>query len=216
MTNALDVLRGRHAVRKFKMDPVSEPQLRQLIDAATLAPSAMNEQPWLFAVVSDTELLNDISRRAKAWLLEGGSAIAQNEHLRRELADPDFQIFHHAPVLIVVATRSTSRWAGLDCALAAQNLMLAASGAGLGSCWIGMAEDWLNTPAGRAAIGLPQDAVVIAPVALGVPAEHPIPVPRRAPLIVWTGDGGNRLLEDGDGGAQPVVGHGLYGGLIPA
>ena len=196
MTDTFDLLRGRRAVRKFKPNQVPELQLRQLIEAAALAPSAMNEQPWEFAVVTDADLLNDISNRAKKWVLEGGSTIAQNEHLRQEFADPNFQIFHHAPALVVIATRSHSRWAALDCTLAAENLMLAASGLGLGSCWIGMAEDWLNTPAGRSAIGLSEDSIIVAPIVLGSPAEIPALVPRRAPRIVWMGDGGSRMQED--------------------
>jgi nitroreductase len=209
MADIPELLGRRRAIRKFKMDVIPEPVLRKLIAAATLAPSAMNEQPWQFAVVSDGALLNDISRRAKSWLLENDGPLAQNERLRGELSDPGFQIFHHAPALIVIATRSRSRWAALDCALAAQNLMLAASAMDLGTCWIGMAEGWLNSSDGRKAIGLPPDALVVAPIVVGKPAEAPAAHVSHTPMIAWTRDGGEQQEENGNRHTEPV--HSLYG-----
>ena len=52
------------------------------------------------------------------------------------LSDPDFDIFYHAPLLIVISSTADNPWAIEDCSLAAENLMLAARGAGLGTCWI--------------------------------------------------------------------------------
>ena len=56
------------------------------------------------------------------------------------LNDPKFHIFYHAPVLVVIAAAEPTDWAVEDCALAAENLMLAAYAKGLGTCWIG----WLG------------------------------------------------------------------------
>lgn len=74
-----------------------------------------------------------------------------------------------------------------DCALAAQNLMLAAYAAGLGSCWIGFAQSFLNTPEGKALLGLPSAWVPVAPIIIGYPKTTPDPVPRNEPLIRWIG-----------------------------
>jgi nitroreductase len=76
------------------------------------------------------------------------------DRYRDLLSDPDFQIFYHAPVLIVISAKELNSWAVEDCSLAGQNLMLAAYAAGLGTCWIGFANPWLNTPEGKAVLGL--------------------------------------------------------------
>jgi nitroreductase len=103
------------------------------------------------------------------------------------LKDPHFQIFYHAPVLIVISATAAVPWCVEDCSLAAQNLMLAAYGEGLGSCWIGFAQSYLGTPAGKALLRLPPASVPVAPIIIGV-ARGPVPaVPRNQADIHWIG-----------------------------
>ena len=71
------------------------------------------------------------------------------EHFQSLLDDPSFQIFYHAPVLILISATAEGAWIVEDYALAAENLMLSAYAAGLGSCWIGFAQSFLSTPEGR-------------------------------------------------------------------
>jgi nitroreductase len=93
-------------------------------------------------------------------------------------------------VLVVIAAAQPTDWAVEDCALAAENLMLAAHGAGLGTCWIGFAQHWLATADGKAALGLPLSHTPIAPVIVGHPLRRPAPVPRKAPSIRWLDSSG--------------------------
>ena len=84
--------------------------------------------------------------------------LPENPHedrFRVTLSDPAFQIFYHAPVMILISGIAEVPWIVEDCALAAQNLMLAAYGLGLGSCWIGFAQRYLNTPAGKRHLDVP-------------------------------------------------------------
>ena len=183
-----DVIAGRRAVREYTGEPVDEARITALIDAAIQAPSAVNEQPWAFRVVRDRELMTRISRESKAHLLRTTVAGAISHHFETMLSDGSFHIFYHAPVLIVIAAVQASHWAVVDCALAAENLMLAACDAGLGSCWIGFAESWLATPEGKSALDMPASYVPIAPIILGHPQNPDLPpVPRRAPEIRWIG-----------------------------
>jgi nitroreductase len=62
-------IHSRRAVREYTEENIGQPVLQRLIDAAIQAPSAVNEQPWLFTVVQDRMLLSLISREAKAHLL---------------------------------------------------------------------------------------------------------------------------------------------------
>lgn len=178
------VLYSRRAVRQYTAEPVDEHTVRRLIDAAVQAPSAVDEQPWLFSVIRDRAALDRISAAAKAHALSG-PADTMPSRLRERLADPAFHIFYHAPALIVISSVHGGRWATEDCALAAENLMLAARDAGLGSCWIGFAQDWLATDEGRAAIGAPEPCLPVAPIIVGHPAFEPGSVARREPDIVW-------------------------------
>ena len=86
-----------------------------------------------------------------------------SHHFNEILNDANFDIFYHAPVLIVISTMADIPWAVEDCALAAENLMLAARGAGLGTCWIGFAQGWLGTPEGKALLKLPAAYKPVAP-----------------------------------------------------
>jgi len=177
----------RRSVREFKIEPVDRDMLRALIDAAVQAPSAVNQQPWAFCVVQDKSLLAHISNEAKAHMLATTPAGLMSHHFRDILSNADFDIFYHAPALVLISSVVQSPWAIENCALAAENLMLAAYGLGLGTCWIGFAQAWLGTPAGKAALGLPESYVPVAPIIIGHPKSAPPAVPRREPQIRWIG-----------------------------
>ena len=97
--DVLDAIYHRRAVRDFSDRPVSVDTIRDLIDAAIQAPSAMNLQPWGFAVVTDRRKLAAISKQAKAYLLDHLSPRSPLLRLRDDLASPAFNIFYNAPVL---------------------------------------------------------------------------------------------------------------------
>ena len=179
-----EAIYSRRAVREFTAEPVDEVVLRQLIDAAIHAPSAVNQQPWLFSVVRDRNLLARISTEAKAHMLKTSMAAASH-HFQSILSNSDFDIFYHAPALIVISAEAEGPWAVENCALAAENLMLSACAAGLGTCWIGFAQSWLGTPDGKTALKLSNTSVPVAPIIVGHPKTAAAPVPRNAPKISW-------------------------------
>jgi nitroreductase len=65
--------------------------------------------------------------------------------------------------------------------------MLTAHAIGLGTCWIGFAQSFLNTPDGKNLLGLPAASVPVAPIIIGHPKSTPPPVPRKEPEIRWVG-----------------------------
>ncbi len=182
-----DAIFGRRSIREYSARSVDEPTIRRLIDAAVHAPNAVNQQPWTFTVVRDQGVLERVSRDAKAHMLANMPAGPQSDHFRSLLGDPNFQIFYHAPVLIVISATAPGPWIVEDCALAAENLMLAAYAAGLGTCWIGFAQSFLNTPEGKEALGLPSAWVPVAPIIVGPPEAVPPAVARKQPVIRWVG-----------------------------
>ena len=182
-----EAITGRRAVREYTSQDVDEQAIRRLIDAAVHAPSAVNQQPWTFTVVRDQSVLDRISHDAKAHTLATMLANPHSDHFRSELNDSNFHIFYRAPVLILISAIAQGPWIVEDCALAAENLMLAAYAAGLGTCWIGFAQGFLNTSEGRNALGLPATSVPVAPIIVGHPKAASPPVPRKAPEIRWVG-----------------------------
>jgi len=183
----MEAIYSRRAVREFTAEPVDEKTLRQLIDAAIQAPSAVNEQPWLFSVVLDKALLARISREAKAHVLKTTAVglLSHSRHFQEILNDPTFDIFYHAPALIVISSATAGPWAVENCTLAAENLMLAASALGLGTCWIGFSQGWLGTEEGKAALSLSAAAFPVAPIIVGHPKMAPPAVARKEPRINW-------------------------------
>lgn len=181
----MEGIRGRRAVRTFKSVAVERAKIEALIDAANRAPSAMNLQPWIFAVVEGADRLRGFSTRAKRHLLAAMQADSPLAKYRGHLEDPAYNIFHDAPCLIVVCARPPARQSDEDCCLAGQNLMLAAHAQGLGTCWIGFARPWLELAETRAELGLPSDCTPVAPIVVGVPAAVPPPVEHRKPVVVW-------------------------------
>jgi nitroreductase len=180
-----EAIYSRRATREFTADAVDEGTVRALIDAAVQAPSAVNTQPWSFCVIRNRALLGRISRESKAHMVKSTPIGLISHHFNEILNDESFDIFYHAPVLIVICSVAEIPWAVEDCALAAENLMLAARAAGLGSCWIGFAQGFLGTPEGKAAMRLPAAYKPVAPIIVGHPKFWPAPVPRKEPEIHW-------------------------------
>ncbi len=182
-----DVISARRAVRAYTSARVEESTVRALLRAAVLAPSAMNAQPWVFAIVQDVAQLARWSDRAKREMLERTAADPKIQHYEPILREPSFNIFYDASTLVVIGVRERGTFSDADCWLAAENLMLAASNAGLGTCCIGFALGVLNAPETKAELGLPERGAAIAPIIVGHPRATPSRVPRSEPVILsWS------------------------------
>jgi nitroreductase len=181
----MEVLRNRRAVREYTDAPVERSVMEGLIEAAILAPSAMNLQPWAFAAVLGRERVDLLAKRAKDWLLASLAQTAYDPAIRHMLEDPHFALFHHAPAVVVILARTAGTQSAEDCCLAGENLMLAARNQGLGSCWIGFARPWLDLPATKKELKLPEHYHVVAPIVLGHPKAWPESHGRKAAEIYW-------------------------------
>jgi nitroreductase len=156
------ILRRRYSCRRFAATPLSQAEIEGLLEAAIWAPSAGNLQPWRFIVVTSDELKQRLARAA-------------------------YQDFvAEAPVVITVCAvpaesarrygeRGRSLYSLQDTAAATQNILLAASELGLGSCWVGAFEE----PGVAKALGLPPAWRPVALVPVGHPLETAAPRGRR-------------------------------------
>jgi len=152
--DAYETILKRRSVRKFKPEPVSRDLLSKVVEAGRLAPTARNEQPWEFIVVTEPERCRHI-----AGLTDTGKFIAD------------------AQACIVVVSHPAKYYIE-DGSAATTQMMLAATALGLGSCWVaGDKKAYADKVA--AYCGVPADFKLVALIAVGWPAEVPSP-PKRS------------------------------------
>ena len=144
----MEVIRTRRSVRKYQDKPIAKELLETIVDAGRLAATARNEQPWEFIVVTDPQLKAQVAAAT-----DHGKFIAQ------------------AAALIAVFCKDCKYFLEEGSA-ATQNILLAAHGLGIGSCWIaGDKKDY--APEVADILGVPAGFRLISLVALGYPAEQP-------------------------------------------
>jgi len=180
--DARDAIRGRRAVRLYRHVPLGCDLIQGVVEDAVWAPSGMNQQPWRFFVIEGRERLARYSAKAKAVLLEEDGL---EPAMREMLEQPSFNIFYDAPTLVVVAATQAGEMAVKDCCLAAGSLMLSAFARGLGTCWVGFAEPWLNAEQTKRDLRVPASMRLVAPLIIGWPQGETTAPPRRAPEIIF-------------------------------
>ena len=185
--SAFETILARRSVRSYQPDVLEHNTIQTLLEAAVRAPTAMHEEPWAFVVVQDHALLQRLSDLAKPLFVEEARHRKAHGHSHSfdHFTRPDFNIFHGADTLIIICAKPTSQFVAADCWLAAENLMLAATAVGLGSCVIGSAVAALNIHKVKAELGIPDDYSAIAPVVVGVPSGETTTTSRKEPKILF-------------------------------
>jgi len=173
-----DVIAARHSVRDFAARPVERTVLKKLLDAASLAPSALNEQPWKFYVATG-------ETRARVGQVMAQSTIYLADYI--ELLGPDryeeasrwYTDLGGAPIIVGVTIPKTedvpalmSRCIALGAAV--ENLLLAATNEGLGACMVTFSY-WVRDELGEA-FGIDEDRVIAGLVVIGYP-RGPVEAP---------------------------------------
>ncbi len=154
-----EAIRNRYSVRSYRDRPVEQEKLERILEAARLAPSGSNRQPWKFVVVRDAETRKklvpaccDQAFVGQAPVVIAGVGLLADRMMRCDVpGDP------------------------VDVAIALEHIALAATAEGLGTCWIGaFFQDKV-----RQVLGVPEGAKVIEVMTLGYPADKPKPKSRK-------------------------------------
>lgn len=150
----------RRSIRQYTDAPVSNAELEKLLRAGMQAPSAVNQQPWEFAVLTDKETMLKV--------LE---------------FHPYSTPLKTAACAIVVCMKQSPNtrlepYRMQDCAAATQNILLEATHLGLGTVWMGVYPDEARVNGVRTLIEAPEDITPFCIIAVGHPAERPAPVDR--------------------------------------
>lgn len=152
--DTLEAIHTRRSIRKYQDMPVPEDLVRQVLAAAMHAPSARNAQPWQFVVIDDRRLLAEIPR-----------------------INPNAHMAGRAPTAILICgdlglEKSPGYWV-VDCAAAAENLLLAAHALGLGAVWTGVYPRENRIEGLNRLLDLPENVMPHSLIVLGYPAEQP-------------------------------------------
>ena len=159
--NFLNLVKERYSVRKYLNKPVQHEKIERCIEAARLAPSTCNSQPWRFIIVDDTELKEAIVRETY------GKVLSFNSFSKE------------APVLIVVISERknlSAKIAGImkkrdfsliDIGIAAEHICLQAVEEGLGTCMLG----WFDEGAIKKLLNIPRQKRIELIITLGYPDE---------------------------------------------
>jgi nitroreductase len=177
---------SRRSIRDYLPDDIADDVVRELIRAATYAPSAANMQPWRFVVIKNRDLIAKLSGRSKElWLEQAGrSTRPEMKSLVNMVSRPNFNIFFNAPLLIMIFSDFDAFSPQIDCALAGENMMLAARSLGIGSCWIGLASPLGQDPAILADLGVPDRCRLEGTIVFGYPTKLDHKAPRRDKEVV--------------------------------
>lgn len=191
MKDIIEIIKTRRSVRNYKEDPVPDEDIKFLIDCAKYAPSGMNMQPWSFLVIENKETMQKFSENGKKAMIPIAEQIVDNSKNAGSFISffktKDTNLFYNAPLLIIIFGNKKSLTADWDCAMAAQNMMLAAHSRGIGSCWIGFALPALMDEKILLELGAPHGYKAVAPLIFGYPhgkAATVIPE-RREPDVKW-------------------------------
>jgi len=180
-----EIFRTRRSVRKFKSNPVSESDIRKILDAARLAATSGNQQPWKFLVIRDPA---KIEAMRKATVDHALSRAGDNvDEKKRQQVEQRVSGYFSAPVYIVVLTDNHSRYPDYnhwDGPLAAGNLMLAARALGYGTVFI---TDAISEETTKSVLKIPDRYTRVCITPVGVPVEWPAPPTKKSldEFIAW-------------------------------
>ena len=167
-------VRSRRSVRQFRPTPVSQEHLRQILDAARLAPTSGNQQPWKFLAVRDSGLIDRLKETCIEKSLEARRArgLTISAEMTASVRE-SFQGYFSAPVYVVVLTDNESRYPTYnhwDGPLAAGYLMLAARALGYGTVFI---TDSIPVDVTREVLNIPDHLTRVCITPIGVPETWP-------------------------------------------
>jgi nitroreductase len=186
--NVIEAIHRRRAVRKYCPDPVRKEDIHTILDAANWAPSGRNLQQWEFIVVTGKKIreMGESYQAVSEEYTQNWDSSPMRGSLSREEFIRFAGTYGGAPVVIVVITDITDIPAfhkmNIESASAAmENLLLAATSLGLGTCW--MTGPLRDEKALHRILAIPDDKEIVALTPLGYPQGTPKDQPRLDPTL---------------------------------
>ena len=196
MPDIFETILHRRSIRRFEPKQIEETALQQILQAGLYAPSAGGRQGVIFAVCQDKEVnerLGKIKRANSQPRMATATSFVSRE--QPSIADDPklTNAFYDAPTVITMFAPKNFLFSVDDCAVAAENMMLAADALGIGSCYIGQGWTAFADPYGHKILqqwSIPTDCYAVMQLLLGYPREgdkHPVPKPRKEGRVIRMG-----------------------------
>lgn len=152
--DTMTAIRTRRSIRKYEDMPIPDGMVREILDAAMMAPSAGNAQPWQFVVINDRAILANLAT-----------------------IHPYVKMAAKAQLgILICGDLSLEKYQGYwvqDCSAAMQNMLLAIHSLGLGAVWTGIYPMENRVAAFAEELGLPKDVIPLGFAPIGWPAHQP-------------------------------------------
>jgi nitroreductase len=189
LKDIIEVIKTRRCVREYKEDQIPDEDIEFLIDCARYAPSGFNMQPWSFLVIKNKDVMRKISEHGKKSMIPMLEPMKEISPKARDflvfLKTKGTDMLYNAPVLVIILGNKNAPTVDYDCAMAAQNMMLAAQSKGIGSCWIGGVQPALMDESFLEELGAPEGYKAIAPLIFGYPKVKTEAPERAEPEVKW-------------------------------
>lgn len=196
MPDIFETIMHRRSIRRFEPKQIEETALQQILQAGLYAPCAGERQGVIFAVCQDKEVnerLGKIKRANSNPRMATATSFVSRE--RPSIADDPklTNAFYDAPTVITLFAPKNFLFSVDDCAVAAENMMLAADALGIGSCYIGQGWPAFADPYGQEILrqwNIPADHYAVMQLLLGYAKEgdnHPTPKPRKEGRVIRMG-----------------------------
>jgi len=197
MPDIFETILHRRSIRRFEPKQIEEAALQQILQAGLYAPSAGGRQGVIFAVCQDREAnerLGKIKRANSQPRMATATSFVSRE--QPSIADdPKLKnAFYDAPTVITMFAPKNFLFSVDDCAVAAENMMLAADALGIGSCYIGQGWTAFADPYGQEILqqwNIPADHYAVMQLLLGYAKEgdkHPTAKPRKEGRVLRIGE----------------------------
>lgn len=180
MNQIMANIKSRRSKRCFLDRSIPDGIIREIIEAGCYAPSALNKQPWKFAIITNKDFIRRLSCIVKDIAAKITKYLPILKLFKPALRDPQLAavikktvssdtdtVFYNAPLLILVVSDKREHYATKDCALASQNMMLYANSLGISSCFIGRADFLEMSRVARDIIGLPPHHKIQSAIVFG-------------------------------------------------
>ena len=181
MNPVIEAINNRQSIRSYEQKPVPKEIINKIIDAANQAPftSITRSQPWRFVVDENPEFKDLLFQTAFPFWENTMDGMKENAPELYEMATclynamdkPKDVIYYNAPVIIFVIGPATGGAA--SCALACENMMIAATSFGLGSCYTGFGAMVKGNSEVVKALELNENEQIYGPILIGYPEKNP-------------------------------------------
>ncbi|MBU2540673.1 MAG: nitroreductase family protein [Candidatus Omnitrophica bacterium] len=199
----IEAINKRLSVRSYEPKPIARNVISTIIEAGNQAPFMSEKhgkpedliQPWRFVVVEDSEFkqkLVQATEPIRSRFIEGMKETVPEMHKQvmkfyKEIGEPKDMVYYSAPVILFVIGPAGS---DISCALACENIMIAATSFGLGSCYVGFGAMVTDDADIVEALELTEDERIFGPIVLGYPksyssAPDTIRPNKKEPRIKW-------------------------------